>query len=180
MLMKAAHVRQTKPVEMVSFEVDGKAYSIPKQPSDLIRWALRDMWQGLNSGELRIDMRMWYKPANGLSRIKCVGCFAGAVMWGFFGPRSNEFSWLGAGNLRWLDSTGLPKTLTCRLAALNCFRVGMVRQGLLGMGLGISAHRWKDTGFCFAYGSAIETKPELRAFSRDMLLIARKLQKAGL
>lgn len=159
--------------------------SLPKKPSELIRVALADLKAVEKNEKYRVNMNVWHargfeyeRHNNGVLKFDergfpikksehCAVCFAGAVM---------------ACTLKVDDSSEaepidkiFSKATTGKLLALNNFRSGYVRDGLLDMGV---SHKKLEAVESFFDVTDYEDDPA--KFKRDMRRLAKKLEEAGL
>lgn len=95
---------------------------LPGRPSRLIRRALRDLREVERSPDYEVDMGEWHTPSHDGT---CAVCLAGSVMAISLELAVDELATPGHGDMSRRDS--------CKLEALDEFRVGHVARGLLAM-----------------------------------------------
>lgn len=136
---------------------------LPRVPSQLIRLALKDLAKCEKSPLYEVDMSGWHIPIppNG-TRAMCSVCLAGAVM-----AQSLQVPLL-ANEQPWT-----PKHLDNfnQLMALDSLRKGRVSTALRILGLPDAGDHDRPVHY---YGM------DPKRFRRDMLKLARDLEKAGM
>lgn len=98
---------------------------LPEKPSELIMLALKDLVTVRDLPGYAIDMDYWHKPFK-ILKI-CRVCFAGAVIAGTLKLSKHKNVWPGDFTMDTCD----------KLFALDEFRRGLIRKGLLSMGIAI-------------------------------------------
>lgn len=135
---------------------------LPTKPSELIELALKDLALVEQDPRYGVAMCFWHDPPNLLGDV-CAVCFAGAVM---------------AKSLR-VEPTAqvlpedFPMVTRDRLRALDAFRVGEVKEGLLHMSLNHPPELEESRAVEEYHEDAAE-------FRRDMHQLAQDLAGVGL
>lgn len=140
---------------------------LPEEPSALIRLALADLKKvERDKAHYVVNMNMYHEPDDFQYRKrKCTVCFAGAVM---------------AGTLRaspgWsLDPSDFDTDTKKKLIALDYFRSGRVRQGLLLLS---DSYRYIEPGL--ADFLVVPYRDDPKGFRVDMERMAAHLERRGL
>jgi len=136
---------------------------LPNKPSELIRLALIDLHRAENTPGYIVKMYTWHEQDAELGR--CVVCLAGSVMAMRLGSDINETVWP--------DSFGVETGN--KLAALDSFRKGRVREGFEDMDI---EWEWDNSNIPAVFPvEKYEYDPKL--FKRDMNELANMLEREG-
>lgn len=150
--------------------------TLPDKPSELIRVALADLKKCEEDKKYRIDMSEWHAPTHvrcakeNLDEYYCTVCLAGAVMGQTLEVPVDRYA--SSTSARFDENT------KDKLQAINCFRVGQIRQALTLMGLsdGISPL----PAFIPPNINSVQYADDKEAFYESMEFIIKLLEKANL
>lgn len=140
------------------------------KPSQLLRVAVADLKKVEKDERYVVDMDRWHRPlfTSNSGGIKCHVCLAGSALAKSLGISPDEpFSCL---------DIGISDKFKDRMSALNYFRCGAVVMGLHNMGINdrrVPAELTKKLPI-------VEYKSDKKKFKRQMLGLARKLEKHNL
>lgn len=134
---------------------------LAKKPSDLMRQAIHDLERAEADSRYSVSMWLWHDEFNG----QCAVCLAGAVIAFSLGMEPNKCA---------SPSTYSHDYIWSRLHALDDFRTGDIRLGLMMMGLVQLEERVKPERCKIAL---YESNPAL--FKADMLKLADTLETMG-
>jgi hypothetical protein len=133
--------------------------TLPDKPSALILLALRDLALVEKDKRYAVDMNNYHFPYG----KKCAVCFAGAVMAKTFRTRINTRT----------TPFELPYHHWSKLLALDCLRLGRIREGLMYMDM--KKPRWIKSIVAIT-----DYILDPRAFRKDMEALAMLLASHGL
>lgn len=163
-----------------------------KKPSSLIKLAVADIKACAADPSYKVDMRSWHEPYNG----KCHVCFAGAVLAQHTPVTPNYTETPNSV----FGFTGLypDDALNRRVRGLNSLRVGHLME-FINWGWYFTATEkrrknvltkiqkafpkvtgWSTNKKLYPVISAPRSKAQIAAFCKNMLGVARRLEKVGL
>lgn len=137
-----------------------KEVKLPNKPSELIRLALKDLKAVEKSKKYTISMnRAYHEPRDD---APCIICFAGAII---------AKSLKQPVDLQ-LDPADFDADTSCKLRALDSFRLGEINEGLDEMGLKLDFIHYDERRII-----PYENSPKY--FKRDMEELAQDLEDTG-
>ena len=131
---------------------------LPDKPSELILLALNDLKKCEADPGYEIGMDEWHQP---LYYNVCEVCFAGAVMAKTLGAEKR---------ISKVPECYKDKNNNNKLRALNYFRIGNVRDGMVLMGLDFPIIEW----------GVADYRHDPKEFHKDMEALAAYLKRHGL
>lgn len=142
---------------------------LPNKPSKLIELALKDLKKCEKSKKYKIDMLRWHT----FMRSKCYVCLSGSVIAQTLKIKPTiRAKPVGTFNFNSAVQKRFSKDTKNKLQALNFFRVGEIKLGLVELGMGSDGNLRDSIHIC-------RYKDNKKAFYKDMDYLVSHLKGWG-